>query len=96
MLLSSHLLVDVERVCGFVVIIRQGSIVAQGEMQRLLGGVSDVLAATLSESAARLSLRFYLEKVAFYLEGEAVLILSAVTIICLALAVLQLRRVEFA
>ncbi len=43
MLLSSHLLRDVERVCEYVVILRAGQVVTQGKLSELLGGLSEGL-----------------------------------------------------
>jgi len=40
LLLASHLLPDVERVCGHVIILREGRVVAQGSLGQLLGGLS--------------------------------------------------------
>lgn len=43
LLLSSHLLLDVERVCEYVVILRAGQVVAQGPMNELLGDLGEGL-----------------------------------------------------
>ena len=40
-LISTHLLPDVERVCDHVVILREGRVVADGPLQRLLEGVGE-------------------------------------------------------
>ena len=43
LLLSSHLLFDVERVCEYVVILRAGQVVTQGQLNELLGGLGEGL-----------------------------------------------------
>lgn len=41
LLLSSHLLPDVGRVCEYIVILRAGRVIAQGPLKELLGGLSE-------------------------------------------------------
>jgi len=43
LLLSSHLLPDVEKVCDHVVILKEGQVMAQGPLEELLGGLSEGL-----------------------------------------------------
>jgi ABC-2 type transport system ATP-binding protein len=40
LLLSSHLLPDVERICEYVIILREGRVMAQGPLEELLGDLS--------------------------------------------------------
>src|SRR5690606_4997304 len=42
-LLSSHLLEDVERVCDYVLLLDQGRLVHQGPVSRLVEGAGDIL-----------------------------------------------------
>ena len=52
-LISTHLLPDVERVCEHVVIVRQGRVVADGPLHRLLEGVGEgVLVRIVGDGAA--------------------------------------------
>ncbi len=52
-LISTHLLPDVERVCEHVVILREGRVVADGPLKRLLEGVGEgVLVRIVGDGAA--------------------------------------------
>jgi len=52
-LLSSHLLNEVEQICDRVAIIRKGKLVAQGRVDELRGQASLIVKATPSEAARR-------------------------------------------
>lgn len=47
-LLSTHLLVDVERTCDAVVILREGQVIAQGYLKELLAGFEDLVYVRIS------------------------------------------------
>jgi ABC-2 type transport system ATP-binding protein len=54
-ILSSHILQDVERICDYAVIINNGKLVRSGEMKTLLAGEEGVRSLTIRGSAAALS-----------------------------------------
>lgn len=54
-LVSSHILQDVERICDYAVIIDSGKLVRSGEMKSLLAGEADVQSLTIRGSTAALS-----------------------------------------
>ncbi len=54
-ILSSHILQDVERICDYAVIINNGKLVRSGEMKTLLAGEEGVRSLTVRGSAAALS-----------------------------------------
>lgn len=47
-LLSTHLLIDVERTCDAVVILREGQVIAQGYLKELLAGFEDLVYVRIS------------------------------------------------
>ncbi len=51
-LLSTHLLTDVERTCDAVVILREGQVITQGYLKELLRGVADLVHVRVSADPA--------------------------------------------